>query len=124
MEQFFFEFNETVIQLREKFTKNYNKFLDSALFWKISIVAIPIYFIEYSKFYSEINLYLGYIYSTTVSYTHLDVYKRQKQYSILPKIKTIGCGVKMKNWKVEKKNFCYPSKITTIKFMILMTILC
>ncbi len=63
MEQFFFEFNETVIQLKEKFTKNYNKFLDSALFWKISFFTIPIYFIEYSKFFSEINLYLGYTYS-------------------------------------------------------------
>ena len=64
MEQFFFEFNETVIQLKENFTKNYNKFLDSALFWKISFFTIPFYLIEYSKFYSEINLYLGYIYST------------------------------------------------------------
>ena len=31
MEQFIFEFNDTVIQLRKNFTKNYNKFLDSAL---------------------------------------------------------------------------------------------
>ena len=64
MEQFFFEFNKTVIQLKENFTKNYNKFLDSALFWKISFFTIPIYLIEYTKFFTEINLYLGYIYST------------------------------------------------------------
>ena len=64
MEQIIFDFSDTVIQLRKNFTKNYNKFLDSALFWKISFFTIPIYLIEYTKFFTEINLYLGYIYST------------------------------------------------------------
>ena len=64
MEQFFFEFNETVIQLRKNFTKKYNKFLESKLFWIISFIAIPIFLIFNTQFFSEINSYLGYVCST------------------------------------------------------------
>ena len=64
MEEFFFNFNDTIISSKKKLVKKYNEFLDSALFWKISFFTIPFYLIEYSKCYSEINLYLGYIYST------------------------------------------------------------
>jgi hypothetical protein len=62
MENFFFEFNGTVIQLRKNFTKKYNIFLDSKFFWIISFVIIPIFYVAYTIFFYKINLYLGIMY--------------------------------------------------------------
>ena len=63
MEEFFFNFNDTIISSKKKLVKKYNEFLDSALFWKISIVAIPIFLVEYTNFFYKINSFLGIVYS-------------------------------------------------------------
>jgi hypothetical protein len=63
MEEFFFNFNDTIISSRKNLVKKFNEFLDSALFWKISIVAIPIFLVEYTNFFLKVNSFLGIVYS-------------------------------------------------------------
>ena len=63
MEEFFFNLNDTIISLRKNLVKKYNGFLDSVLFWKISLVTIPIFLIGYTIFFYKINSLFGIVYS-------------------------------------------------------------